>query len=100
MYPSIRFVLTACLFVFLMSGSTRAADTNDIIDLASYSPDAVWRCANSTISSRKDADGTTIWSWRIEGGKQAFLWLSEELPVHANLNQYQRLIYDVNFADG
>src|SRR5207247_9722608 len=31
---------------------------------------------------------------------EAFLWLSESLPVHAKLQEFQRIVYDINFADG
>src|SRR6266550_2600625 len=92
----------AIVIVLTMIASGQCAQgSSDLVDLSSYPPpDSVWRCANSTISSRKDPDGTIIWRWEIKNGGEAFLWLNESLPIHNDLPSYQRLIYDVNIAEG
>jgi len=80
--------------------ATPSHTSPDAVDLASLGPDLVWRCANSTITSRRDDDGTVVWTWQIKGGAEAFLWLNESLPIYKELTTYQRLVYDVNFSEG
>src|SRR5206468_3413319 len=47
-----------------------------------------------------DADGAIVWRWNLSAGGEGFLWLNEALPIHKDLPNFQRLIYDVKFADG
>src|SRR4051812_20998540 len=95
----VRVHILAALFA-MFAASFEAIAASDQIDLATYPPDSVWRCANSTVSSYKDPDGGTVWRWQIRNGGEAFLWLNEALPVHGQLPSYQRLMYDVKFAEG
>src|SRR4051794_38726843 len=84
--------------LLLVVGAARAA-SSDSVDLSNFDPATVWRCANSRISSRTE-NGETIWRWEITGGGEAFLWLNDDLPIHAELPSYQRFIYDVNIIEG
>jgi hypothetical protein len=105
-----KLISWAAVFVLMLTGvsqgtptgtaTTGTATTAPMVDLSQFPPDAVWRCANSTISSLKDPDGTVMWRWEIKSGGEAFLWLNESLPVHKDLSRFQRLMFDVNFAEG
>ena len=89
------FILAVLIPALAKSATTEPAH---LIDLSTFPPEKVWRTANSTITSAKNADGKTIWRWQIGAG-EGFLWLNEDLPVHAQLQDFQRLNYEVNFAD-
>ena len=78
---------------------TTLARGADVVDLSTLGPDKIWRCANSTITSSKHKTGTTVWTWKIGSG-EGFLWINEDSPIHAQLQNFDRLVYDVNFADG
>ena len=56
--------------------------------------DRVWRAHNSTVEAVREGDGL-IWCWRIEAGREAFLWVSEDVPFHDDMNRYDRLAYDM-----
>ena len=85
--------------LLLLAPVTANAARSDVIDLADYPMEKVWRSANSRVTTATDANGEHIWRWEIGSG-EAFLWLNEELPVHRDLPRFQRLLYEVNFAQG
>ena len=94
-----RFVGLLVGLLLLLAPVTANAARSDVIDLADYPMEKVWRCANSSVTPATDANGEPIWRWEIGSG-EAFLWLNEDLPVHRDLPRYQRLLYEVNFAQG
>lgn len=85
--------------LLLLAPLTANAARSDVIDLADYPMEKVWRCANSRVTPATDANGEHIWRWEIGSG-EAFLWLNEDLPIHRDLPHFQRLLYEVNFAQG
>ncbi len=94
-----QFFAVCAVVLFSVVGICRA-DTPAVVDLSQYPADSVWCASNSRVTATKDKDGNTVWRWKIGQGQEAFLWLNEKLPVHADLQQYQRFDYEINFAKG
>ena len=72
----------------------------DVVRLDEGAAENAWQAHNSTVQAVRDAEGKTVWRWAIADGKEAVLWLNEELPCHKDLASYQRFVFEIRFAEG
>ncbi|MBS3764812.1 MAG: heparinase II/III family protein, partial [Planctomycetes bacterium] len=93
-----RIVLLFFVLPMVVLGAKK--DFADAILFEDYSPENLWRAANSTVDVVNAEGGEVSWRWHIEGGSEAFLWVSEKAPFHDVMPRYDRFIYDIKFSDG